>query len=274
MSNSFLLKAEVILLCLSFWYILFYIANRIRHHYGIIKNIVSPSGAKSKQPDAPRNVINVKRNDSGQSKTFSEDIKKEKNLSETHKNRLIDIIKKVRVNTSKSYYEAAKSLIVEWLAIDKFNKELNLELAMIYEAEKNFKNAEYVYRDLIEIHNENYEILKKLGYILALQKRYIDSISMYEQAFSKNMGDIEVIDLLTDLHYEIWNYSDAFKYVIMSLKEKPRNIERLILRAELSLREGKQADAVIAYRQVLEMQPYNTDAIDGLRNLGEKTNLM
>ena len=74
---------------------------------------------------------------------------------------------------------------------------------MIYEAEKNFKNAEYVYRDLIEIHNENYEILKKLGYILALQKRYIDSINMYEQAFSKNMGDIEVIDLLTDLHYEI-----------------------------------------------------------------------
>lgn len=248
----------------------FYGWNRVYQLYIALIKIVAPQKLKSQPNTPPKNVINVKRIDS--EKAFHVDIKKEKNLSEEHKNRLIDIIKKVRVNSSKSYYEAAKSLIVEGLAIDKFNKELNLELAIIYEAEKNFKNAEYIYRDLIEIHNENTEILKKLGYILALQKRYNESIDMYEEAFSKNMGDVHVIDLLTDLHYEVGNYSSAYKYVIMSLKEKPRSIDRLLLKGELSLREGKQADAVLAYRQVLEMQPYNTDAIDGLRSLGEKIN--
>jgi hypothetical protein len=36
------------------------------------------------------------------------------------------------------------------LSIDKYNKELNLELAYIYEKEKKYSNAEYIYKDLLD----------------------------------------------------------------------------------------------------------------------------
>jgi hypothetical protein len=39
---------------------------------------------------------------------------------------------------------------------------LNLELANIYIEEEEYIKAEYIYKDLILIHSENVEILKKL----------------------------------------------------------------------------------------------------------------
>lgn len=272
MTYSLLLKFEVILLILSSGYILFYAWNYIARVYFNIKKIVSPPSTNNWKnwviEEENRNAIKVTKNEGASLKR--EELKKEKKFTEDEKNKLQEIIKKVRVNTSKSYYEAAKSLIVEGLAIDKFNKELNLELAHIYEAEKNYKNAEYIYRDLVELHNDNYEILKKLWYILALQKRFNESITMYEQAHEKNKGDLDVVDLLTDLHYEIGSFEGAYKYVVLSLKQKPRNVDRLVLKAELSLREDKEEEAILSYREVLEMQPYNTDAMDGLRSLWQK----
>lgn len=272
MTYTLLLKFEVILLLLSGGYILFYIWNYITRVFLNVKKIVSPSPTVNTKnwtgEEENKNIIKVTKNEWESLKR--EELKKEKKLSEDEKSKLLEVIKKVRVNTSKSYYEAAKSLIVEGLAIDKFNRELNLELAQIYEAEKNYKNAEYIYRDLVELHNDNYEILKKLWYILALQKRFNESIEMYEQAHEKNKWDLDVVDLLTDLHYEIGSFEGAYKYVVLSLKQKPRNVDRLILKAELSLREGKEDEAILSYREVLEMQPYNTDAMDGLRSLGQK----
>ena len=44
-----------------------------------------------------------------------------------------------------------------------------MELASIYEREKNYKNAQYIYEDLIEKLEDNYEVLKKLAFSLALQ---------------------------------------------------------------------------------------------------------
>lgn len=272
MTYTLLLKFEVILLLLSGGYILFYIWNYITRVFLNVKKIVSPSTTVNTKnwtgEEENKNIIKVTKNEWESLKR--EELKKEKKLSEDEKNKLLEVIKKVRVNTSKSYYEAAKSLIVEGLAIDKFNRELNLELAQIYEAEKNYKNAEYICRDLVELHNDNYEILKKLGYILALQKRFNESIEMYEQAHEKNKWDLDVVDLLTDLHYEIGSFEWAYKYVVLSLKQKPRNVDRLVLKAELCLREGKEDEAILSYREVLEMQPYNTDAMDGLRSLGQK----
>jgi tetratricopeptide (TPR) repeat protein len=194
-----------------------------------------------------------------------EEYKKHKKLSEEEKSRLTEIIKKVKVHSQKSYFDSAKALIIEGLAIDKFNKDLNLELARIYEEEKNYKNAEYIYRDIVDVVKNNDDILKKLGYILALQKKFTDSIDIYEKLFHKNAADMEVVELLTDLHYEVGNYEHSMRYVILSLKEKPRNVERLIMKADLLKREAKIEEAMLAYKQVLELQPYNTEARQNLR---------
>ncbi len=68
-----------------------------------------------------------------------------------NKHKVISILKRVKINISKWYIDTAKNLIVEWLSLDKYNRELNLELAIIYEKEHNYINAEYIYKDLLEI---------------------------------------------------------------------------------------------------------------------------
>jgi tetratricopeptide (TPR) repeat protein len=195
---------------------------------------------------------------------------KEKNLTPEEKEKLSEIIKRVKLNTSKWYYEKAKALIVEGLAIDKYDTEINLELAYIYEEEKNYKNAEYIYQDLIQVHKTNIVILRKLWYILALQRRFLESIEIYEKVYERDINNLETIDLLVDLYYEIWKYEESFKYLIFSLKEKPRSVERMLLKAELLKRKGKEIEAIEAYKKVLEIQPYNTEAIENLRNMDNK----
>lgn len=190
---------------------------------------------------------------------------KDKNLSEEDKNKLIEAIKRVKINISKGYYEAAKSLIIEWLAIDKYNTELNLELAHIYEEEKNYKNAEYIYNDLMHVQKTNMDILKRLWYILAVQRRFKEAIVMYEKVYKKNTTDFETVELLIDLHYEVGNYDKALEHVIVFLKEKPRNIERMTLKAELLKKGWKDEEAKEVYRKILEIQPYNTEALEYIK---------
>jgi len=46
--------------------------------------------------------------------------------------------------------------------MSKNNKDLNLLLADIYEREKKYQNAEYIYRDLLDEHSDDDYILQRL----------------------------------------------------------------------------------------------------------------
>ena len=65
----------------------------------------------------------------------------------------------IKINSLKWYIDTAKNLIVEWLSIDKYNRELNLELASIYEKEHNYINAEYIYKDFDSLLEETNKFL-------------------------------------------------------------------------------------------------------------------
>lgn len=268
---EYLLKIEIVVFLLSGSYILYYAWDKITSFYVKIQTLLNPNFLKKKKStddDIIEEKPEIKKTlkvDKETSDITLEEYKKTKKLTEEEKNRLNEIVKKVKVHTQKSYLDSAKSLIIEGLAIDKFNKDLNLELARIYEEEKNYKNAEYIYRDIVDVVKNNDEILKRLWYILALQKKFLDSIEIYEKLFHKNAADMEVVELLTDLHYEVGNYPHSMKYIVLSLKEKPRNVERLVMKADLLKREWKVEDAMLVYKQVLELQPYNTEARENLR---------
>ncbi len=274
---EYLLKIEIVVFLLSWAYIFYYVWDRILGFYNKIRTLLNPNFLKEKKQvteDVIEEKVEIKKTLKSNKETSDvniEEYKKHKKLSEEEKSRLTEIIKKVKVHSQKSYFDSAKALIIEGLAIDKFNKDLNLELARIYEEEKNYKNAEYIYRDIVDVVKNNDDILKKLGYILALQKKFTDSIDIYEKLFHKNAADMEVVELLTDLHYEVGNYGHSMRYVILSLKEKPRNVERLIMKADLLKREAKIEEAMLAYKQVLELQPYNTEARQNLREYENAT---
>lgn len=259
---------------LSIGYMIYFFLEKTYITYKKLHNIVKPtlstetSGVISENNESWKEEIKQSKPMKVTKDDSKVDIKsytKDKNLSEEDKNKLLETIKKVKINSSKGYYETAKSLIIEGLAIDKYNTELNLELAHIYEEEKNYKNAEYIYNDLMHVQKSNMDILKRLWYILAVQRRFKEAIVMYEKVYKKNTTDLETVELLIDLHYEVGNYDKALEHVIVFLKEKPRNIERMSLKAELLKKQWKDEDAKEVYRKILEIQPYNTEALEYIK---------
>lgn len=257
MENSFFLRVEIIVFVLSLWYIFYYLYEKISIIFLNIKNVIRPDKKNSqikldkiKQLEEGKNKSS-KNNEKNNSKKIDK-------ITAKDSKKISEIIKRVKLNKSKWYFDTAKSLIIEWLSIDKINKDLNLELASLYEDEKDYLKAEYIYNDLLSAYQDNFEILKKLWYNLAIQNRYIDSISIYTKAFSKNKWDIEIIEYLADLNYEVKDFKKSLKYTKLFLKQFPRNTEKLKMKWFCFEALWESENAIETYKRVLELQPYNS----------------
>jgi len=279
MENIFLLKIEIFIFVISLWYIFYYIWEKIYISYFKFKKIVSPKRDNNIKKDRKNKKIELSKNENKldeKNKKFNKKIntkwKSKKSLikcllSEEDKNNIAEILKKVKLNSQKWYFDKARSLIIEWLTIDKFNKDLNLELASIYEVEKNYKNAELIYHDLSNHHENDSDIRKKLWFNLAMQNKLEKSLIVYEETFKKRRNDIDVIEMLTDITYDLKDFTRCLKYVNLYLKEKPRSVEKLFMKWICLEKAKKASDAIDIYKKILDLQPYNTDARDKLRKL-------
>lgn len=259
MENIIFLKIEIIVLIISLTYILYFIWDKLVEIYYNLKKIVTPKKVKRKTW--------IKKIDI---KSKENNYKKEKNLStltKENKEKLANIVKRVKNNSSKWYIDVARALIVEWLAIDKYNKDLNLELAKLYEKEKKYKNAEYIYNDILENIKDSIVILKRLWFVLAVQKKYKKSIKTYEKVYKKNKTDVEVIDMLGNINYEVGDYEKALEYIKLWLRDKPRNAEKLIMSWVCYEKLWEIENAIFRYKKVLEIQPYNTEILDKVKAL-------
>jgi tetratricopeptide (TPR) repeat protein len=54
-------------------------------------------------------------------------------------------------------------------------------LAELYEAERSFEKAEFIYKDLAHANPDDGEILEKLANVLIIEKRYDIAYSIYEK---------------------------------------------------------------------------------------------
>ncbi len=261
---NLLFKIEILVFLTSFFYIFYFLIEKLKIVYLGLKNVFYPD--KSHLIEKIEKIkTNIELNNWNKIDNKNNWINKK--LSNKQIKKLAEITKRVKVNKIKWYLDTAKSLIIEGLAIDKLNKELNLELASIYEEEKEFKKAEYIYYDLLEAYCDNFEILKKLAYNLAIQWEYEKSIEYFMKAFLKNKWDIEVIEYLADLYYELKNYKKSLKYIKLFLKQFPRNTEKLKMRAFSHEALWELTEALEIYNKVLELQPYNSQVSEKVKFL-------
>lgn len=181
--------------------------------------------------------------------------------------KLREIIKRVQINISRWYLDSARTLIIEGLAMSKHNKDLNLLLADIYEREKKYQNAEYIYRDLLDEHNEDDYILQRLWNIYTLRWKTHKSLECYSEALKQDRNNLEILDILSHLSLEVQDYKKALKYALLFLKEKPRNAEKLSIKWYTLEKLWKYSDALKAYGTVLDLQPYNTEIQERIKSL-------
>lgn len=263
MTNIILLKLEILLFFISFWYFSYYITEKFIFMYYSIKNIVKPDRKMLKEKaDKINEIIRNKDNAIIEKRKES----KEK-LSEKDSKKIVEILKRIQINVVKGYTDTAKWLIIEWLAIDKYNKELNIELAKLYEWEKNYIKAEYIYLDLLKGYKDNFEVLKKLGFNLAMQKKFDESIKVFIEAQNKRKDDNDITEILSDLTYEMRYYKKALKYIKLFLKQNPRNTEKMKMKAYCLEVLWNTAEAIETYKRVHDLQPYNTQVADKLKHL-------
>lgn len=293
MENSFFLRIEILLFFSSIWYILYYIYTHIYDWYSSIKKIVKTPSERTKEIEQrvannsaePASILTTKGEeknvyDSDEVYPLEETIweylspenSKNKEIQASpvrteDKVKITAILKKEAIHYSRWEYDLAKNLIIEWLAIDKHNKELNLELANIYNKQKEYKKSEYIYRDLIEHLEDDYEILKRLGFVLALQTKYKDAIRVYKDAYDKRKDDLEVIDILSELNYEIGDYETALIFLSDYLKQKPRDFEKIVLKAYSYDNLWNYEKALEYYKKFIDLQPYNKEVADRIREI-------
>lgn len=257
------LRLEVLFFIASFLYIVYYYGDKAFSYYKaqILKKLEKKKLQEERVKRKTSEKITI---------NSDEDINPKKDtpsITQEQREKLKEISKRAQVNISRWYYESARILIIEWLTLKKEDKELNLLLADVYEREKNYKNASYIYKDLLETYEDDEYILQRLWNIYALLWKNKKSFEVYQLAHKKNRMNIEILDILSHLALELWDFKKSLKFTNMYLKEKPRNAEKLSIKWYCLEKTGKTKDAIIFYKKVLELQPYNTEVQDRVKKL-------
>jgi len=184
---------------------------------------------------------------------------KAKNLTDDDKSKLTELLKRIHINKVKWYHDKARTLIVEWLAIDKHNKNLNLHLADIYEIEKEYQKSEYIYRDILAKYEWDLDVLTGLAESLAKQEKNKEAINVYLKIHNKKKGDTDILEQLADLTFDIREYSESLMYTKLFLKQVPRNAEKIAMAWFCLERAGDIEKAIHEYEKVIQIQPYNNE---------------
>jgi tetratricopeptide (TPR) repeat protein len=267
-----LFRLEIFVFLLSFFYSIYYVGDSI---YQVWRE------KKIRSEERERKREEVSKNIEKQEKKFEKEaLRQEKEtqnapakvskLSSEDLEKLRDLLKRVQLNKTRGYYDTARSLVVEWLAIDKNHDELNLELAEIYELENKYINAEFIYRGMIQDGKQDSDILVRLGKNLSLQEKISDAVGVYKQVHEKRKDDTDVLEFLSFKSFEVKNFTDALKYAKMYLKHKPRNPDILGIKWYCLEKDGKISEAIESYHKIIEVQPYNNEIKDRIRDLSHQ----
>lgn len=261
-----LLQIEIATFLLSFFYIIYFFADSIFSYYQK-KNAEKLEKIQRKKLREQKHKKHKIQKEAETSLNDNTSCENKKYISPEQSEQIREISKRAQVNISRWYLESAQSLIIEWLALKKDDKDLNLLLADIYEREKRYQNAEYIYRDLLDENNEDEYILQRLWNIYALRWKNNKALDCYESALKSDRGNTEVLDILAHLALELKHHKKALKYANQYLKEKPRHAEKLGIKWYALEKLGKTHEAIKSYREVLQLQPYNTEIQDRIKKL-------
>lgn len=245
--NITLLKIEIAILFVSLFYAVYYFSSRLYYLISYFRWVVRPQRFnKSKSTSTVNELYDHKE--------YKEEVKK---IWEKEKSEIRDLLKRIRLNKSKWDFEIARNLIIEALMIDKINRDVNIELASLYIWENDYKKAEFIYKDLLLVYSNDFEILKKLWFVLWNQEKYELAIEVYKKANSVNRTDLEVVHMLAYLYYCVGNYIESVLFFKKYLKERPRDVDNLISLSEVYKKMWNIKDAVITLKRALDINPYN-----------------
>ncbi|MCH8518691.1 hypothetical protein LAT59_02935 [Candidatus Gracilibacteria bacterium] len=273
-----LLRLEILIFIISLGYILFYIVDFLYLSFSSrfkfkkqIQDLDKKHELKKKSQKKKEEAIEEAKNSETKMKKQERIEALTQRLSVENNEQLREIIKRAQMNISRGYLETARTIVIEGLAMKKQDKELNILLAEIYEREKKYQHAAYIYKDLMDEFVDDIVIMQKLGNSLYLLGDNTGAFEIYSQVHKKNRSNIEVLDILSHLSIDTKDYKAGVKYANLYLKEKPRNAEKLGIKAYCLEKMGRTRESIEAYKRILDVQPYNTEVTERINILEAKS---
>lgn len=190
-----------------------------------------------------------------------------KAVDSTKTEKLYTIVNEVKTLIARGNTIEARWLIIEWLSINKNHRELNLILGSLYEWDRHFQKAEYVYKDLAIIYPEDGEILERLGNILIIQKRYDIAFEIYKKIVDISWESEWTLYIMTHLVHELGHQEELYAYARRYQKNWPNNPEILGLLAESEIALWERASAIQTLIKLKNLTPYNNEIMQTIAQL-------
>lgn len=194
-------------------------------------------------------------------------IEQKESMESQYTEKLYTISCEVKTLLARWQTQEARALIIQWLAINKNHRELNLMLGSIYEWERQAQKAEYIYKDLALVYENDGEILERLANILIVQKRYDLALEIYKKITSIS-GETEwSLYIMTHLAHELWNNDELYIYSRKYQKNWPNNPDILALLAQAEIAIGHRQDAIQTLIKLKNLTPYNNEIMETIAKL-------
>ena len=169
-------------------------------------------------------------------------------------------------------------------AVEYFKRALQLEsgdlsalaaLEAIFTRDENYSELLDIYRRRIDIANEPEERLAFLYRTAALHEEMLhnpgEAIAIYNEILNQSPDDLKALRALDRLYLQREAWRDLGDNIVRQLTLVDRPYEQVALLVRLAqLREthlGEIAGAVETYRQVLDLEEYNREAVTALERL-------
>jgi tetratricopeptide (TPR) repeat protein len=109
-----------------------------------------------------------------------------------------------------------------------------------------------------------------MAWVLLMQWFTKKAIKFYKKALDRKPNDSEIIEILSELTFEIKNYTKSLEYTILYLKNKPRDPNKLAIKGFCLEKLWDKEKALLQYKKVLDVQPYNTEIKNRIRKIWDK----
>ncbi len=181
--------------------------------------------------------------------------------------KLVGLVSSIRTLIARGMTSEARALIVEWLSLSKDHRDLNLLLAQIYEWDGQYEKAEYIYKDIADLHSNDIEILEKLANVLIVEKKYQIASEIYKKIHASTGNTETTLYMLTHISNTLGDNESTLHYAKQYVLQWPKNPEIIALLATVQVILGLRRDAIETYKTLKNLTPYSHETTETLQKL-------
>jgi tetratricopeptide (TPR) repeat protein len=191
----------------------------------------------------------------------------QKDIEQRQKKLLEKIRYEALLAKEKGKIDEFEKKIVEGLAIDSENLELNQMLADLYFTLGNYKKALTLLKKVIEIEPQDHKAIWQIGEIYLSKGEFETAELLIEKAVDLKPSNPKYHISMVEVYYNTNRRDLAVETLEKVVKLRPANVPYLLALADLYFEIGDMESAQRYYFRVLEYEPSNVKAKSKLQKI-------